>query len=176
MPAQIRGDGKASNAGRAEVSPLSSCAGLGRPQMLVGCLLQEKLDVTLLNVKPCEMIIQTLLQFCTDPSMGLLLPVLHSAQFLCAACFLNIHTALSGGQCFKGEWVYNTKSSPAEHHQIITTLDNRSTDFVLFMLPERLHFKTWNVCIGKADNSFHSRCLIMLHRPCLKSLLSREGI
>lgn len=114
---------------------LSSCAGVGHLQMLVGCLLQEKLDATLSNVKPCEMIIQTLLQFCTDPSMGLLLPVLHFAQFLCAACFLNIHAALSGGEHFKEERVYNTKSSPAEHHQILATLDNRSTDFVLFMLP-----------------------------------------
>lgn len=103
MPAQTRGDGKASNAGRAEVSSLSSCAGLGHPQTLMGHLLQEKLDATMSNVKPCEMIIQTLLQFCTDPSMGLLFPVLRFAQFLCAACFLNIHTALSGGECLKGE-------------------------------------------------------------------------
>lgn len=90
MPAQIRGDGKASNAGRAEASSLSSCAGLDHPQMFVGCLLQEKHNATTLNVKPCEMIVRPLLQSCADPSTGLLLPVLHSAQFLCAAAGCSI--------------------------------------------------------------------------------------
>jgi len=93
MPAQRRDNAEASDAGRAEVASLSSCAGIGHPQTRAGCLLQEKLDATMSNVKPCEVIIQTLLQFCTNPSMGLLLPVLHFAHFLRAACFSNTHTA-----------------------------------------------------------------------------------
>lgn len=164
MPAQIRGDAKASNAEGAEFS-LGSCTGLGNPQMLVEHLFQEKLDANM-NVKPCEMISQTFLQICTDPAPPC--AALCSTSVCCM--LLNAHTALSGGEFFKGEWVCSTKSSPAEHHQIITTLDNQSTDFVLSMFLYRLHFKALNVCVGKADNSFCSSCLVTLHRPCLKDL------
>lgn len=120
MPAQIWGDAKASDAEGAEFS-LGSCTGLGNPQMLVEHLFQEKLDANMSNVKACEMISQTLLQICTDPAPPC--AALCSTSVCCM--LLNAHTALSGGEFFKGEWVYSTKSSPAEHHQIIATLDNQ---------------------------------------------------
>lgn len=45
----------------------------------------------------------SLLQFCTNPSMGLLLPVLLLCLIPAHCCSLNIHRVLPGVECFKRE-------------------------------------------------------------------------